>query len=333
MRRPGVIVLLLGAAGWLGIGEALAKDAADELDRAQACRRRGKTACTLRHAKRALEMVEADKTQALGALSREAHELYAEALALSDQPDDATSAYQNLLARWPDWRAPKNAEPRVVQAFQQARGRRIKVSLPKVLDVPRPPVTPIPEPSELAPPPMLYAPERLLKLDLDFQRERRFRLSVGGGVAFVAGRSADRLDPGVAAAVEFLWYFADNWALWLHGALTIQSLNDDVRVEPTYGKGLTTVSGALGVLATIPLGAGFELIGAAGVGGGVFGIREIIEENGVAIHAVVGARYQLAKHVSLRLDVGPTVFFPIDSESGATAAGHLNVLLRPEIRF
>ncbi len=326
MTRSRRLAALAGLAGLALPAPAFAADPADLLDRAAACRRRAQPACTLEQADAALAAL----GDAEGDLRREALLLRAEALALLDRPADARDAFAALLAAWPGWRPSPGADPRIIAAVDAAEAARLAKRLPPALEPGPPPLPSPPSPADLLPPPLLYAPPDLMALTPD-DTTRRWRLGLGGGVALVGGASADRIDTGATALISLGYAPTERWELHLQAILGLHSLDDGLRAEPNYSRGLTTVAATLGATYAHPVGDGFEVVAGLGAGGGSFGLRSLVEAPSFALTACVGARYFISPHFGVRLDALPVLFVPLDGPPAAAA--HTAVVARTEVRF
>lgn len=324
--RPALLAALALATLWTP--QALAADAADHLDKAAACRRRAKPACALEWAERAEAALSANDTPAL---RREAALLRAEALALLDRADEAASAFEALLALQPDWRPASDADPRVHAAVATARRASLVTRLPDRLEPGPPPLPDPPDPLSLLPDPALYAPSRLVDLDPDAQRNPRWRLSIGAGIGIISKRDNRRYDLGPSIALEISRDVSKYLGIWTQVCLTLLSYDSRVVAEPGEGRGLTVVSGVVGVQVPIRLADAWQLVLAAGVGGGSFGTRSVGQAPGLAFQGSFGLRWQLDKHLALRLDALPHGIVPIGGSAGF--AGHVSVVARGEIRF
>jgi hypothetical protein len=329
MRRAllrTLLVALLPALMWPMPARAV--DAADHLDKAAACRRRAKPTCALEWAERA-EAAMTDASPAL--LRREAALLRAESLALLDRQGEAVTAFEALLALQPDWRPPADADPRVLSAADSARRSGLSARLPDHLDPGLPPPLPAPDPLTLLPEPSLYSPNRLVNLDPDAQRNPRWRLSIGAGVALISKPVNRRYDIGPTIALEISRDLKPYLGLWLQVSLTLLSYDSRVVAEPGEGRGLTAVSGVVGVQTAIRLASSWYLVAALGVGGGAFGTRSIGQAAGVSAQGSLGIRWQLDKHLALRLDAVPQGILRTGGAKGL--AGHVGIVARGEIRF
>jgi hypothetical protein len=282
-----------------------------------------------------LEM--ADKALgALGAdgsssLRREALVIRAEALALSDRAADAQAAMAAALEAWPAWAPAPDADPRVVASHRAALAARVAQRLPDALD---PGPLPLPQPpssDELLPPPQLFAPKRLVELDVDAAKRKDFRLVIGGGVAVLGGSSAERFDTGIQAALALGFQVTEMWRVFVATTLSLHDFADGVAVEAGYGRGLTTVAVTAGVGWSYPMVDKLDLLATVALGGGFFGVNQVTDEPGLAVQAAAGLRYWVGDLLALRVDVGPTVFVTVDGS--VAAAAHLNVLGRAETRF
>lgn len=330
-RARGALLLPLAlglALGLLAEPAAWAARPETSLDKAAACRRRAKPACVLKHADRVLELL--GEAGAPG-LRREALVLRAEALALLDRPEEAIAAFDLLLVVWPGWAPATDADPRVAAALDEARTRRVESALPSTLE---PGPVPLPEPpgdQELQPPPVLYAPTELTSLDTEEAKQRKWRLSIGAGAAFVGQDVERRFDHGVAVAVDLGYQLHEIVGLWLQATLSLHAFNKNVLVEPGYGRGLTTAAIVIGVDVRIPIIEDLEIVAAAGLGPGFFGVRSLGDAIGFAFQGDVGLRYAIDDHLAVRLDAVPSVTVPIGSSAGP--GGHIALFLRGESRF
>lgn len=307
---------------------ARAADAADHLDKAAACRRRAKPACALEWAERA-EAALTDADAPL--LRREAALVRAESLALLDRQEEAVTAFEALLTLQPDWRPAADSDPRVLSAVDRARRAGLSARLPDHLDPGLPPLLPAPDPLTLLPEPALYSPSRLVQLDPDAHRNPCWRLSVGAGVALISKPVDRRYDIGPTIALEISRDLKPYLALWLQVSLTLLSYDSRIVAEPGEGRGLTAVSGVVGVQTAIRLAEAWYVVAAVGIGGGAFGTRSIGQAAGVSAQGSLGIRWQLDKHLALRLDAVPQGIFRTDGAKGL--AGHIGIVARGEIRF
>ncbi len=307
---------------------ARAADAADHLDKAAACRRRAKPACALEWAERA-EAALTDADAPL--LRREAALVRAESLALLDRHDEAAAAFTALLALQPDWRPAADADPRVRSAVDRARRAGLAARLPDHLDPGLPPLVAPPDPLTLLPEPALYSPSRLIHLDPDAHTNPRWRLSIGAGVALISKSVNRRYDVGPTIALEISRELKPHLALWLQVSLTLLSYDSRVVAEPREGRGLTAISAVVGVQTAIRLAGTWYFVAALGIGGGAFGTRSIGQAAGVSAQGSLGIRWQLDKHLALRLDALPQGILRTDGAKGL--AGHIGVVARGEIRF
>lgn len=293
----------------------------DLLDRAASCLRRGKPECALEAADLAIAAGPED--------AREALRQRATALALLDRPEEAREAFRALLEVDPSWRPQPDVDPRIREAAEGARRARLLAALPERLDPgppPRPPASPL---AELLPPPALYAPKRLVELDPEAGRVPVWRLGLGGGIAFVTHEVDRRFDPGPSAVLEVSRDLSPALSVWAEASLTLLGLDERVVPEPGFGRGLSTVSLAVGLQGRVDLGHAFALVFAGGLGPGGFGVRGAGDVVGVAGHALLGLRYALDPRLGLRLDLAPSGVWT--SETGL--GGHLAAVLRAEVRF
>ncbi|MEZ4265658.1 MAG: hypothetical protein R3F39_04715 [Myxococcota bacterium] len=329
MRRALHIALIAALVPMLLLPlPARAVDAADHLDKAAACRRRAKPTCALQWAERAqAALTDADSPL----IRREAALVRAESLALLDRPDEAAKAFEALLALQPDWRPPSDADPRVLSAVDAARRAGLSTRLPDHLDPGLPPQLPPPDPLTLLPEPALYSPDRLVNLDPDAHRNPRWRLSIGAGVALITKPVNRRYDVGPTIALEISRDLKRSFALWLQVSLTLLSYDSRVVAEPGEGRGLTAVSAVIGAQTAIRIAGNWYFVAALGIGGGAFGTRSIGQAAGLSAQGSVGIRWQLDKHLALRLDALPQGILRTDGSTGL--AGHVGIVARGEIRF
>ncbi len=305
------------------------------LEAAQRCFRRADMPCALKQAVKTLEALTATVADVADVeIRREAKALEAQALARLDRTPEAEDAFTALASLWPGWRPPPDADPRVTTAFTNAASTRLRAALPKTID-PGPPPLPnaTPDPAELAlrlPKPRLVRPTDLGAAP-DPNRVPRLALSLGAGVGVPIGDAADRVDPGVHAAIDFHWRFNDLWALWVQGTISLLPLVDGLPVEPGQGQSLTAVSIVVGTELAIPLAESFEAVLAAGVGFGAFGFGRPDQAYGLALDGVVGVRWQAQRSLAVRLDFAPVMTLP--AAEGIGLGGHLSVLVRGETRF
>lgn len=327
--------LLCGAVLWPDI--AAARSPETLLDAATRCRRRAKPQCVLDKADAALTQLgdSAGEDSAgegsdagPGALLKEALELRAEALAHLDRADDAVAACLTLLERDAAWHPASGADPRLVTAFDTARRQRLVSRLPTSLAPVEPPAPPLPDPATLLPEPTLHEPH----IDPeDVAIPTRWRLSLGGGIAFIMPKTDKTFDLGPTAAFEIAYDIWGPLSIWGHLTLTLLSLDDRVAVEPGFARGLTVTSGVVGVMASWEVLHWLELVGAVGIGGGGFGVQDPGEAAGLAIHADVGMRFAFDRHLGIRLDAVPMLIVPFSGPAGPD--GHISLMLRGEIRF
>jgi len=338
LRRRGrdvalvaLVALVAGASVTLvGPGPAAAQGAdraMEALDRASGCLRRGDAPCALREADQALARPGEDAR----ALRREALAVRASALARLDRADDAEEAFGAVIAAWPGWRPAPDDDPRVNAAFEGAHRAQVTARLPRALSPGPPPLPPPPTPEALAPPPFIYAPSHLRDLDPDEARDRRFMLSLGAGVAVATGAAGKRLDPGIEGAIELGWRLSDALTLWSQLVLALLPLDDAVSVEPGYARGLSTVSGAVGLLYEVEIAHRLDVVAALGVGVGAFGIERLGDVVGPAGHAVLGLRYRADEHLAFRVDFAPSLI--VSTVDGVGPGGHLAFIARGETRF
>jgi len=326
-RMIGLLVVLVALAL---PGAALAAAPTAALDRATRCLRDGDAPCALKSADRALATLPGDDT---GGLRREALMIRAQALALTDRPEDAEAAFGRLRSAWPGWRPAPDVDPRIASAWSAARRAAVTAELPTTLD-PGPAPTPAPMPDrETLPSPALYAPPELVALADAPAVPPRLHLSLGAGVGLLGGDAADRYEPGIHAAVDFIADLGDDggFGVWAQAVLALLTLNPDLPTEPGTGAGLTVFSVAVGGAFTVPLVDDGEvaLVAAAGVGVGSFGLGRLGDATGFAVHGTLGVRWQAEERLALRGDVAPLVILTPD----LAPAGHLAILLRGETRF
>ena len=263
------------------------------------------------------------------AAHREAQALRAEALALLDRPELAEAACAELLAADPGWRPAADADERVTAAFERARGARLRALLPPLSPPPPPPPRSL---QGRLPAPPLYAPEGLLLAEDEDTGPGRWRLALGGGIAFVTPDVDDTLDPGPTAVLEVAYDVIPNWlAVWTQLTITLLSMDDGVAVEPGYTRGLTTASGTVGVMTNVPVAEWLDIALAGGVGVGGFGLVRLGEAVGFAFHASVGVRFRFDRHLGVRVDAVPTLIVPVGGPAGA--GGHISLVARGDVRF
>lgn len=324
MIRP--LAIGLSSLALLAPLAALAAPYLHPVDRAAVCMRRGDAECALREAEAALRQPDAPSS-----VRREALTLRAVALALVDRAADAAEACAALHEVWPGWRPTPDADPRVAAAYQAARAARLAASLPDVL-APGPAPTPPPAAAKaLLPPPLLYAPDALVALDLAAAAPRPFTLSFGAGVGLTTGAAADRHAPGIHVAVDLGYTLAEPLDLWLQVTLALLPLDDALPVEPAFPRRLTALSGALGARLARPLVGDLDLVAALGVGYGAFGLRSLGDAAGPALHVTMGLRYALDDDLAVRLDLAPCVVWPSAQDVGA--GGHIALVLRGQTRL
>jgi hypothetical protein len=104
----------------------------------------------------------------------------------------------------------------------------------------------------------------------------------------------------------------------------------DLAIEPGYGRGLTIVSGVVGVGYTIDILGWMDAHLAAGIGIGGFGVHAPAEALGLAIDTSMGLRFRFDHHLAVRVDVLPTLVIPAN---GVTVGGHISTVVRGELRF
>ena len=298
-----------------------------QLDRATRCLRLADAACALDAADRALAALPGDDS---GGLRREALAVRAQALALTDHPDDARAAFAALRAAWPGWRPAPDAEQRATDAWTAARRDAVATALPTVLDPgPLPPPPPVPDDATL-PAPVLYAPAELVALAESPAAPPRLHLSLGAGVGLLGGAAADRYSPGVHAALDFTVDLGDDGlGLWFQAVLALLPLAPDLPVEPGAGGGLTVFSVAAGGAYALPLVDDLALVAAIGVGFGSLGRGRLGDADGLALHGSLGLRWQADERLAVRLDGAPLLILAPD----IAPAGHVAILIRGETRF
>ncbi len=304
-------------------GPATTVDPEAELERAARCLRRADFTCAEHHANLVLGVGETLTTE----LRREALAIATAAIARAATPGDdarAQAKCSELLAVWPTYEPPPDADPRLVAACAAARKAAMEARLPTVLD---PGPAPLPEPADVLPDPVIYKPARLDDLPPE---DKRFSVALGAGIAIPIGASGDRFEPGVQAALELRYAFDEQLALWVGGALALLRLSSDLPVEPHQGTSLTSFMAVMGLEYALPVASQVELVTALGLGVGGFGIAAADEAMGLALAPLVGARYLAADNLSVRLDFSPTFIIPVN---GIAPAGHLAFVVRGEARF
>lgn len=294
-----------------------------ELERAARCLRRAELACAEHHARR----VAGDQAASLE-LKREALAIAVSAIARADAADAdarASAACGELLAIWPNYAPPPDADARIARACEQARRVALERGLPRTIDAGPPPRPP---PSEILPAPLIYRPSALAELPPE---ERRFSVSLGVGVAVPVGAPADRFEAGVQAAIDLRVALGDGLSLWASASLALLRLSATLPVEPYQGTSLTSYQAVLGLELSLPLIERLELVGAVGAGFGGFGLSSADEALGFAVAPVIGARYQAVENLAVRVDLAPAIVIPL--QAGIGVGGHLAVLLRGEASF
>lgn len=280
------------------------------IDRAAICLRALDAPCALDAADAALVEVPGDDTQSV---RREALVIRAQALALLDRADEARAAFSRAADAWPGWRPAPDADHRVHAAFDE-RAAAPRASAPPLAAA---------EPPSAA---VGGGPD-----GPDERAVRPWTVSLGAGVALLLGDAASRYGPGIELALDASRALGDSGlALWIHGAVALFQLDDALPVEPGAARGLTSLVGAVGAAWSLPVHAEVDLVFAAGVGWGSFGLGGLDGDSGFALQASAGARWQVEDRLALRLDVAPRLILP---RGPARTAGHTAIVLRGEARF
>jgi|GEM_PF-2901644 len=208
--------------------------------------------------------------------------------------------------------------------------------LPELAPAQGPEVAPVVTPApESAPTPETPKPEANPKLIIKPAPRPdcppRFSISLGAGAGIPIGASADRVDAGLHAAVDFRWYPDPHWSLWAQTTLTLLSLVEGLAIEPGGGSSVTVFTVVAGAEWREPVATDLELVIALGLGIGGFGLKSTDEALGWAFDLTLGARYHLDPNLSVRLDFAPIAIIPLDAEQAT--GGHLSIVLRGEASF
>jgi len=187
--------------------------------------------------------------------------------------------------------------------------------------------TPTPTPPPTPPP----TPTLIIKPALRPDCPPRFSISLGAGVGIPISASADRVDAGLHAAVDFRWYPDPRWSFWVQTTLTLLPLVAGLPVEPGGGSSVTAFTVVAGAELRETVAPDLELVLALGLGLGGFGIASTDEALGWAFDLSFGARYHLDPNLAVRLDFAPIAIVPLDGERAT--GGHLAIVLRGEASF
>ena len=190
----------------------------------------------------------------------------------------------------------------------------------------RPPLPKTLEARPALPPLVMYRPAPRA----DEGHPGRWTASLGGGIAIPLPDSDHLYAPGPAVLIEVTCRLWGELSLWTQATISLMSFQEDVVIEPGYGRGLTAASGVVGVAYSIPVLDWIDAHVAAGVGVGGFGVHGPGEAIGLAFDSSAGFRLRFDGHLAVRVDLVPTLLVPTD---GAGVGGHLSATVRGELRF
>jgi len=184
---------------------------------------------------------------------------------------------------------------------------------------------PIPPTPDLLPPLTKFRPQPVARVE-----PKRWAISLGGGVAIPLPGSDHVVAPGPAALLEATVRLWGGLSLWAQTTISLLTFEEEVDVEPGYGRGLTAASGVVGAALSVPILEWMDANFAAGIGVGGFGVHGPVEALGLALDASAGLRMRFDRHLAVRVDLVPTVLIPT---SGLAAGGHVSAVVRGELGF